>query len=118
MADVFVNPYKDKDSLVWSLQNCFLYIPGAIDQEESGNTILASTEALTISYQRAVDTRYPLASGRPIKVIGIPQGQLQMQTILGPTAVVDKFLKAFGATCKPFTMVVATSSTNSDPACA
>ena len=32
MADVFVNPYKDKDSVVWSLQNCFLYIPGAIEQ--------------------------------------------------------------------------------------
>ena len=37
---------------------------------------------------------------------------------MGPTASVDRFLKAFGATCKPFTLVVATSSMNTDSTCA
>lgn len=107
MANVFVNPYSGTQPKSWSLQKCFIYMTdgegGAIDQETG---VLAATESVQISYARPLDKRYPLTTGSPITLMGVPQGTCSITTILGPGYVVDTFLKKFGSTCKPFTLEV------------
>ena len=107
MANVFVNPYSGTQPKAWSLQKCFIYMTdgegGAIDQETG---VLAATESVQISYARPLDKRYPLTTGSPITLLGVPGGNCSISTILGPGYVVESFLKKFGSTCKPFTLEI------------
>lgn len=119
MSQVFVNPYANKQSVAWSLQSASIEMTGGIASLDSSKetSILAAVEALTISYARDVTPRYPLNNGNPIKLIGVPQGTLQLSTIIGPAHVVDTFLKNFGSTCKPFSLTVKTASRKSEEGC-
>ena len=79
--------------------------------------ILAAAETVQISYQRALNKRYPLASGTPITLVGVPQGSCTIQTIIGPDAAVDAFLKLFGSSCQTFTLQIKTMSRKAQEDC-
>ena len=119
MSQVFVNPYANKQPIVWSLQSASIEMTGGVAALDSSKetSLLAAVEAITISYNRDVSPRYPLNNGNPIKLIGVPQGQLTLTTIIGPVHVVDTFLKNFGSTCKPFSLTVKTSSRENQEDC-
>lgn len=124
MANVFYNPYASKDPIVWSLQNCFIRMtePGqAAGEGQMGadDGVLAATQSVGIQFGRQLDKRYPLTTGSPITIIGVPQGSCTLQTIMGPNSNVEKFLSRFGSACKPFWLHVFTSNSNvvRDPSC-
>ena len=99
--NVFNNPFSGKPTVSWSLQSCYI----AVDDVKSNEpTILAATEQVQITYQRQLSKRYPLTTGSPITIIGVPTGSCTLNTIIGPTHYVEKFLQRFGSTCNPFTL--------------
>ena len=112
MANVFVNPYANQGSMSWSLQNCFLRLmtdSGSnvnLDTEDISQGILAATESVQLQFARQISTRYPLAGKKPIKIVGVPSGTCTLGTILGPYAGIQEFLKAFGSTCNPFSLMI------------
>ena len=118
MSQVFVNPYTNKQSVVWSLQSASIQMTGGVATLDNKETsLLAAVESLQITYSRDVTPRYPLNNGNPIKLIGVPTGQLQLTTIIGPVHVVDTFLKNFGSTCKPFSLTIKTASRETQEGC-
>ena len=119
MSQVLVNPYANKQAIAWSVQSASIEMTGGVTALDSSKetSILAAVEALSITYSRDVTPRYPLNSGNPIKLIGVPQGSLQLTTIIGPAHVVDTFLQNFGSTCKPFSLTVKTSSRQAEKGC-
>ena len=120
MANVFYNPYASKDPIVWSLQNCFIGMTQP-NQSANGNTygVLAAAQGVTVQFARQLDKRYPLTTGSPITIIGVPQGSCTIQTIMGPNSQVQKFLTRFGSVCKPFWLHIYTSNSGivRDPSC-
>ena len=116
MANVFNNPYSNVTPRTWSLQSC------AIQATASGNSslkegILAATEQVQVTYQRSLNKRYPLSSGTPITLVGIPQGACTLTSIIGPDASVDAFLKLFGSSCDTFTLQIKTMSKKAQQQC-
>ena len=103
---VFHNPYKGQPQ-VWSAQSASVKIVGSGDELA---TILGALEGVTVSYQRQFNTRYPIGGQKPIKMAGVPAGTIQLQTIVGPTANIETFLKHFGSACKTFTVQLNTNS--------
>lgn len=108
MSNIFVNPYANQGSMSWAIQNCFLYMTsgtgGDLNTEDATGGVLAAAEGLQLTYQRAISQRYPISGKKPIKLVGVPQGQGTITAILGPYSGVQEFLKKFGATCKPFNL--------------
>lgn len=103
MSKIFNNPYSGTAE-VWSLQGASIYLN---DSTTDDTSILGAVENITVSYGRQVDTRYPIGSNsKPIKLIGPPRGTIQIQTVFGPKADVDKFLSLFGSNCKTFSMTI------------
>lgn len=116
MANVFNNPYSNVTPRTWSLQSC------AIQATASGGNslkdgILAATQSVQVQYGRALNKRYPLASGTPITLVGVPQGTCTLTSIIGPDASVDAFLKLFGSSCDTFTLQIKTMSKKAQEQC-
>lgn len=109
MAKVFENPFTKAGTQTWSLQSVSVLMPGGGQQ-----SILTAVQQVSINFQRTVDTRYPLNGGQPIKLIGVPNGTVTLNTIIGPAHSVDSFLERFGSSCETFNLQIKTSSKKDD----
>lgn len=62
-------------------------------------------------------TRYPIGGSAPIQLVGAPQGQITLSTLIGPSSDIEDFLTALASACTPISIVVTNSDTSTDEKC-
>lgn len=102
-SDIFASPY-DAKAQIWQTQGAKIYCSTGdggpiIDSNLSG--AVTCLTALRAQLTRQVQDRYPLGGGGIIRLVGQPQGQLDISSLLGPQADVVDFLKKVSNICEP-----------------
>ena len=118
MGAIFHNPYAGQTQ-VWTPHTASIIITGVSSGTERTADFLGAVTGLSIQFQRNQATHYPIGQQQaPIKLVGIPQGTVTLDSIIGPTTDLSNFLKKFGDSCQTFTMQLKTNSRKGSPSCA
>lgn len=100
-SNIFASPYDAKPQ-IWQTQGAKIYC--SVDTPVTSSTGTGAVTCLTslrAQLNRQVQDRYPLGGGGIIRLVGQPQGQLDISSLLGPQADVVAFLKKVSDICKP-----------------
>lgn len=104
---VFNNPYNQAPE-VWSAQSASIKFSGT--GKNATAQVLGALNGITVTYGRSFTTQYPIGGSKPIKMASVPQGTVQLTTIIGPTTAIQSFLKLFGSSCESFILELKTQS--------
>ena len=117
MSSVFANTYN-KTPQVWTAQGAYItWGESGSNVQATKDTIFQALSGVTVSYGRQVSTQYPIGGSAPIQLIGAPAGQLQLNTLIGPTTNLKTFLQAIGKACTPIDIKVLTTALQSGEDC-
>lgn len=94
--NVFASPYNQAPQ-IWQTQGAKIMCNAV--------TVTCLT-GLRAQLARQIQDRYPLGGGGIIRLVGQPQGQLDITSLLGPTGDVITFLKSVSNICNPVTISV------------
>ena len=96
---------------MWTAQGAYItWGESGTNTTASKDNVFAAMNSITVTFQRMVDTRYPIGGSNPIQLVGAPTGQLVLNTLIGPTSTLESFLRVIGKSCTPVDIKVLTNN--------
>lgn len=107
---LFSNTFVNKDPVVFDAQGALISWSktsasqaanglGTVKTLSNSAKVFTCTTQVQVTYQRAVQTIYPIGGSQPLQLLGSPKGSLRITTLIGPTASLQTFLKDCNDNC-------------------